>query len=338
MIKLLGKKIENGMMPLVIAEIGVNHNGDKNLAKTLIQEAKTAGCDVVKFQSWTKDTLFAKSVYEANKDLDDELNAMEMHEDTLRAYKGYCDDLGVAFLSTPFSNDQVDFLVDELGVDFIKIASMDLNNYPFLDYVARKGKTVILSTGLSTIAEVDEAIRVIEQAGNSQIIILHCVALYPPQDEEVNLKNIQFFQNTYPYPVGFSDHTLGTTIPLAAVALGACVIEKHFTLDKSLPGPDHAVSATPEEMKSLVDQSKRIVTAMGTYRRSVGASEHEKREAFRRSIVTSKALEIGHVIRLEDLSFKRPGTGLSPEVTKYLVGQTIKVAIGEDELLTLDHV
>lgn len=172
--------------------------------------------------------------------------------------KQFCDDIGIEFASTPFSKKEVDFLVDVLKVKFIKVASMDLNNYPFLEYMPKKGLPIVLSTGLSEMSEIDEAIRTIEKTGNRQIVLLHCVSIYPPDDNEVNLNNIDMLRATYEYLVGFSDHTIGTSIPLAAVAKGACMIEKHFTLDKEMFGWNYKVSATLEEIKEYYQNQKEL--------------------------------------------------------------------------------
>lgn len=213
---------------------------------------------------------------------------------------------------------------------------MDLNNHPFLEYLAVKGKPIVISTGLSELHEIDEAISIIESTGNKQIIILHCVSTYPPEDKEVNLNNIKTLMNCYPeYPVGFSDHTLGTAIPIAAVALGACLIEKHFTLDKNMEGWDHKVSATPDEMTDLIGNSNRVVDALGSYRISAPESDEKKAE-FRRSIVLTEALSKGTVLQLKHFDYKRPGTGITPAMTNYIVGRVLKSDVPFDHILQLE--
>jgi N-acetylneuraminate synthase len=343
------KFISNFSEPYVIAELGSNHNGDMDLARKLIDQAKESGCDAVKFQSWTKDTIFSKKVYQDNFFLEDDyrnrqdyaleqiVEEFSVSEQELLEMKKYCDKIGIDFSSTPFSNSEVDFLCGPLDASFIKVASMDLNNYVLLDYLARKSLPIMLSTGLSTLSEIDKAIQTIEDAGNRQIILLHCVSVYPPDDNEVNLKNMDTLRTCYPeYPVGFSDHTLGTAVPIAAVACGACVIEKHFTLDKSMFGWDHKVSATKEEMSFIVESSKRIVKALGSTRRTVSAAEKKKIPAFRRSIVAARTIAAGTVIKTEDLDLKRPGTGLEPEYFNLVVGRTAKRTIPADEMLRFD--
>jgi len=236
----------------------------------------------------------------------------------------------IDFISTPFSKREVDFLV-QLNVPFIKIASMDVNNYPFLEYIAKKGLPMVLSTGLSELYEIDKAIKTIEQAGNNQIVILHCVSIYPPNDEDVNLRNIETLRKLYPYPIGFSDHTLGVAIPLAAVAMGACVLEKHFTLDKNLFGWDHKVSATPDELEIICKETKRIIKALGTTR-IVSVENQERKNAFRRSAVTTKDITKGVIVKHEDIDFKRPGNGIGPHEMGYILGRRLKRDKKRDEL------
>ncbi len=338
------RKLYNYCEPYVVAELGSNHNGDMALARELIKKAKESGADCVKFQSWSKDTIFSGKVYKENRFLKDDYRQREdytleeivekfsVSESDLRKMKRYADEIGIDCISTPFSKREVDFLTDTLKVDFIKVASMDLNNYPFLGYIAKKGLPVALSTGLSTLSEIDKAVRTVESAGNDQIVILHCVSLYPPKDEEVNLNNIDTLRNIYPYPIGFSDHTLGFSVPLAAAAKGACMIEKHFTIDKDLFGWDHKISATPDELGIICREAKRIHKALGSYR-IVCEEPDERKEAFRRSIVAKRKIKKGDVVKKEDIDFKRPGSGLCPEYERLIVGRTAKKNIPYDKLI-----
>lgn len=321
--------------PYIIAEVAANHNGDMDLAKRLIEQAKEAGCDCVKFQSWTKQSLFTKQLYD--NALEKTLDQYSMTKDKLMEMKRYCDHVGIDFACTPFSKKEVDFLV-RLQVPFIKLSSTEVNNPGLLQHAANTGLPIVLSTGMSTLAEIDEAVRVLEQAGNRRIVILHCISVYPPQDEMVNLHNIELFKQAFPYPVGFSDHTIGTAIPLAAVAKGACVIEKHFTLDKQMPGWDHKVSANPVEMQQIVTDSRRIAKALGSYQRKLSEVEWKNRELFRRSIVAARDIPLGKVLEYDDLDVKRPGTGLDPIYIDLLVGKPVKRAIRYDELLQKDDV
>jgi sialic acid synthase SpsE len=342
-----GKIIKNYSEPYIIAEIGANHNGDIDLAKKMIDIAKEKGADAVKFQSWSKDSIFARQVYEENYFLADDyrnrtdytlesiVEAYSLGKTEHRVLKDYCDQVGITFSSTPFCEDEVDFLVDELDVDFIKVASMDLNNYPFLEYIAKKNKPIVLSTGLSTLAEVDEAIRTILNTGNDKIIILHCISIYPPKDEEVNLNNIDMLRDLYGYPTGYSDHTIGIAAPILSVAKGACIIEKHFTLDKRMEGWDHKVSADPYELGVIVEESKKAVKMLGSYNREVNESK-ERMESFRRSVVTTRDIKSGEIIKREDLTFKRPGTGIEPKYLEFIVGKTAKRNIKHDELIRME--
>lgn len=345
MIKFGEKEIKNFGKPYIIAELGSNHNGDMELAKQLIVEAKKAGADCVKFQSWSKDSIFSRKKYEDNCFIGDDyrdrtdytleqiVDEFSISEQELLDMKKFADEIGIECTSTPFSKKEADFLVNELNAKYIKTASMDLNNYPFLEYLAKFGKPMVVSTGLSELYEIDRAIRTIENAGNNQIIILHCVATYPPKDEDVNLNKIETLQKLYPdYPIGFSDHTLGTCIPIAAVTKGACIIEKHFTLDKNMFGWDHKVSANPEELKTICEDAVRINIALGTNRISAVESE-ERRKEFRRSIVITRDIKAGEAIKEEDLDFKRPGTGLAPEEAKYIVGRKLKEDRSYDYIL-----
>ncbi len=331
--------------PYVIAEIGANHNGDMALAVELMQAAKEAGANCVKFQSWTKDTIFSKTKYEDNYFLKDDyrdrsdftleqiVEKFSISQRELLELKSVADDLCIDFACTPFSFEEAQFLVEDLALPFIKIASMDVNNYPFLGFVARLGKPIILSTGLSSLAEIDRAVTVIEDAGNKALAILHCVAEYPPKDADTNLLNLKTLQRCYPdYRIGFSDHSIGVCLPLASIAIGATIIEKHFTLDKEMFGWDHKVSATPEELKQICKDGKRIFKALGS-ERIISPESAERKTEFRRSIVTKRSIKKGQVFTHDDLTFKRPGTGIKPEFIDFVVGRLATKDIGEDELL-----
>lgn len=346
-IKIGNRVIKDYSEPYIIAEIGANHNGNIDLAKKLIDIAKEKGADAVKFQSWTKDSIFARQVYDNNYFLADDYRnrtdytlesivaAYALGKEEHKSLKNYCDEVGITFSSTPFSEEEVDFLVDELDVEFIKIASMDLNNYPFLEYVAKKGKPIVLATGLSSLAEIDDAISVILRTGNEKIIILHCVSIYPPKEEEVNLNNIDMLRNLYGFPTGYSDHTIGIAAPILSIAKGACMIEKHFTLDKNMEGWDHKVSADPVELGIISAECKKAYKMLGSYSRVVNESQ-ERLDAFRRSIVTTREIKAGEVIRRADITMKRPGTGIEPKYINFVVGKIARKDIGFDVLLKND--
>ncbi len=332
--------------PYIIAEIGANHNGDMALARQMIDSAKTAGAHAVKFQSWDT-TIFSKQVYDQNYFLGDDYR--ERSDYTLREIveefsldrrqltdlAGYCAEKGIDFSSTPFNETQLNDLVD-IGVPYIKIASMDLNNPVLLKAAAGAPVPVILSTGFGTLAEIDQAITLLESNGKTDIVVLHCVSLYPPHDTEVNLKNITLLRDTFGYATGFSDHTLGTEIALASFSLGSRVLEKHFTLDKDMFGWDHKVSADPDELAFICKGASRIYDALGTTRRTLGPREAEKKTEYRRSIISARKIEKGRIISADDLDIQRPGSGLSPMMFDALVGKIARHDIESDTFLSFD--
>lgn len=317
----------------VIAEIGANHNGDMKLAQESIRAAKAAGADAAKFQSW--DTgLFARSFYDENPGLEEQVAAYAVAGEEMHALSDYCRAQGIDFASTPFSKRELDEL-DALAPPFIKIASMDLNNDHLLRAAAQTGRTIILSTGMANTGEIEHALDTLEACGHADTVLLHCIALYPPPgDDYVNLRNMEMLRETFGYPVGFSDHTKGIEITLAAIALGAVVIEKHFTLDKTLEGWDHAVSADPAEMAMITSAARRIPAALGQHRRVVSEAERNQSMVMRRSIVAGRDLPAGHVVTLADLDFRRPGTGIAPNAAARLVGRELTRNLLADELLS----
>ena len=337
------REVKDFSIPYIIAEIGANHNGDMTLAKKMIDSAKSCGCDAVKFQSWTPDSLIAREEYDRNQHYDD---SPKKHFGSLKAMvekyylrpeqhielKQYCNSMGIEFCSSSFSKNEAD-LLEKMKVPFYKVASMDINNLSFLEYIARKRKPVLLSTGMASLSEIETAIKTIERTENREIILLHCISIYPPVYEDINLNNIPMLRQAFGYPVGFSDHTIGVSIPLASVVLGSCLIEKHFTLDKDLPGWDHEISADPHEMKTIIEESKQICKAMGVSCRIVSEAEEQKKLKFRRSIIINRDMMVGDVISLEDIAFKRPGTGISPDKVDYVLGRKINRSIKADDLL-----
>jgi N-acetylneuraminate synthase len=329
--------------PYIIAEIGANHNGDMDLAKKIIDSAKDCGCDAVKFQSWSPQSLIAKEEYDRNSkyydsphkhfgSLREMVEKYYLRADQHFELKEYCHKREIEFCSSPFSNEEVD-LLKKVDVPFFKVASMDIDNLELLKYISQTRKPVLISTGMSTLAEIERAIQTIEKEGNREIVLLHCISIYPPQYEDINLKNIPMLQQAFGYPVGFSDHSIGTAIPLSSIALGSCVIEKHFTLDKKLPGWDHEISADPGEMAQIVLESNNIFKALGTSKRIVSNAEEQKKTKFRRSIVVKDCFPIGHKLRLEDLDSKRPGTGISPGDLRHVIGRELKRTKKADDLI-----
>ena len=340
------KKVHNFGEPYIIAEIGANHNGDMDLAKKMILSAKEAGSDCVKFQSWTPKSLIAKEEYDRNQVYNDSkkkhfgslkemVKKYALTDEQHAELKDFCEANQITFASSPFSREEAK-LLDNLGVPFFKIASMDINYLDFIGDVASYGKPVIISTGMANLSEIDRAVEVCYKQGNDKIILLHCISIYPPEYEDIHLNNIEMLQNTFGLPVGFSDHTIGVSIPLASVALGSCLIEKHFTIDKDLPGWDHEISADPQEMKIICQESKNIVKSLGGHTRIVSNAEEEKKKKFRRSLVVVNDLKKGHVLTAEDLTAKRPGTKISPDQLEFVVGRALNQDVGNDELLNWD--
>ena len=342
------KKVFNYSEPYIIAEIGANHNGDMVLAKKMIDSAIDCGCDAVKFQSWNKTSIASRTLYEENityndskkkhfGSLEEMVDKYYLRKEQHFELNNYCIKKGIDFCSTPFSKEEVD-LLNELDVKFFKVASMDINNYSLIKYLAKFNKPILLSTGMANLGEIEKAIKIIEKEANFKIVILHCVSIYPTKDKDLNLNNITMLQNTFGYPVGFSDHSIGFTAPLASVALGACIIEKHFTTDKDLPGWDHEISANPEELKTIIEGSKTIYESLGNFKRIVSKSEEEKKKVFRRSIVINKNLKAGDIIKEVDITLKRPGTGFPPDEIKFIVGKKLKRDIEADCLLIKDDI
>jgi len=331
-----------GHPPYVIAEIGSNHNGDMRLCRRIIDAAREAGANAVKFQSWSRTSLISRAEYERNTSYSDKKKhfgslreMVEKYEFTPSQHReiaAYCRETGITFMSTPFSEQEADLLV-ELKVPALKIASMDVNNPRLLSHAARSGLPVILSTGMSTLEEVREAVDVLHSNGAARIALLHCIAIYPPAMMDVNLRNIPMLEEIFDVPVGFSDHSIGVSLALAAIALGACIIEKHFTIDKDMEGWDHAISADPPELAAIVREGRNVFQALGSTQRTVGEAELQKRAKFRRSAVAARALPGGHVMTDRDMEFKRPGTGIPPSDARKIVGRRLKRDVTADEEL-----
>jgi N-acetylneuraminate synthase/N,N'-diacetyllegionaminate synthase len=326
----------------IIAEAGVNHNGDLNLACRLVEAAVRAGADAVKFQTFIAENVITKDAPKAqyqeqttdkNESQLEMVKRLELSFDDFRRIKAYCDEQHITFLSTPFDRESVDFL-DELGVPAFKISSGDLTNSDLIDYVARKGRPIILSTGMSNMAEVEAAAVVVRSTGNDQTILLHCVTNYPADPADVNLRAMRTMKDALGYPVGYSDHTLGIEISLAAAALGACVIEKHLTLDRTLPGPDHRASLEPDELKAMVEGIRKIESALGHGAKKPAASEAANAVVARRSLFARTDIRAGMVLTPECVAIKRPGDGLPPAMLSRVVGRTLKIDVPSGAALT----
>ena len=329
------KKLGESQTPYIVAEVNTSHFGDIEIAKNMVKKAKEIGCDCVKFQSWTPTSINSKTFYEENPIANRIFKKFSLSEEELLEVVDYCKEVGISFASTPYSREEVDFLVHKCKVPYIKVASMDLNNYLFLDYIARKGIPIVLSTGMGDMDEIRKAVKTIEDAGNKDICILHCISIYPPEVSTMSLKNITGLKKEFTkYPIGFSDHSTGVEVAVAATALGACMIEKHLTLDKSKMGMDNQVALEPEEMKQLVTSCSNVFLSLGNTERVVLKDELEQRKKIRRSIIAAKDLKSGDVLSIEDLDVKRPGTGISPEKIHDLVGKVICRDVEADRLIT----
>lgn len=339
-------RFPTGQPTYVIAEIGANHNGDMDLARKMIDTAKDCGADAVKFQSWDT-SIFSAKVYEDNYFLGDDyrrrddytlkeiVDEFAVTPDQMAELRDYCVAVGIDFASTPFDLAQLQHLVD-LDAAFIKIASMDVNNHRLLKAAGESGRPIVLSTGFATLDEIDRAVRWIEAAGNRDIAILHCVSLYPPEDGEVNLDNMDMLRTAFGYPVGFSDHTLGVEVSTAAIAKRAVVLEKHFTLDKDMFGWDHKMSCTPAELSAICAARDRIHAALGSTRRIVGLREMERRAEYRRSVVAVRDIRAGETIADADIDFRRPGTGIPPTQSDLVVGRAAARDIDADMLVRFE--
>jgi N,N'-diacetyllegionaminate synthase len=330
---------------LIIAEAGVNHNGSIDLAVQLIDAAKASGADAVKFQTFRADRIATRSAekatYQQRQAADGEsqfemLQRLELDAAAHRRLFDYCRKTAIQFLSSPFDIQSID-LLDTLEVPLLKIPSGEITNLPFLERIAAKGRPVILSTGMSTLGEVEEAVQVLRAGGVSEITLLHCVTEYPAPYAEINLRAMQTLKSAFGLPVGYSDHTPGIEIAIAAVALGAEVIEKHFTLDRSLPGPDHSASLEPKEFKQMVAAIRNVESALGDGIKKPALCELPNIPVARKSVVAARALRAGQKLAAADLDIKRPGTGLSPKLLTALVGRTLRTNIEPDELILWDH-
>jgi len=323
---------DSGGKSLIIAEAGINHNGDLGMAQRLIEAAVAAGADAVKFQTLDVDKLVIPGAPKANyqvagsDDAEDSytmLKRVQLGSEAFVELKECCEDHGILFLSTPFDEDSAR-LLNKIGVAAFKVASGDLNNLPFLRTLASFGAPIILSTGMADLGEVEQSMATLREAGAVDVILLHCVSQYPAPPELVNLRAMVTLREQFGVPTGFSDHTLGVEVAFAAAALGAVVIEKHFTLDQSLAGPDHQASLMPDELKALVGGVRRIEMALGTGEKKPAEVEHEVALVARKSLTTACEIKAGSIIQKHMIQIMRPGTGLSPARLDRVIGQKAK--------------
>jgi len=335
--------------PYIIAEAGVNHNGSVSLAKKLIDVAYNSGADAVKFQTWHPGELTGKFAFKVdylNINTPKEESRFELSKrlclsyDSFRELKSYSEKVGIEFLSTPDGFISLDFLVDELDIPIIKVGSTELNHISFLIAVGSKKRPVILSTGLGNEHEVESAVNALRIGGgkNLPITILQCTSEYPAPPEEMNIYVIKTFAEKYNLPVGLSDHSTGFEASIAALALGSEVIEKHFTLDKNMEGPDHSASLSPKELKDFVLTLRKTELMLGDGIKSPTKSEKKNIKGIRRSVVAARDLKSGTLLKLSDLACKRPGTGIAPTDINSLIGRRINTDLLEDEPIIWDHI
>lgn len=327
----------------IIAEAGVNHNGSLELAKRLIDVAVDAGVEAVKFQTFKADKLVSrgaqKAEYQKQTTSADEsqyemIKKLELDENAHRELIRYCKDKKIIFLSTPFDHDSID-LLDNFGMPIFKIPSGEITNLPYLRHIGRLGKEVILSTGMADLGEIEDALEVLMQTGvpKVRITVLHATTEYPCPINEVNLRAMQTIGAAFGVKVGYSDHTQGIEVPIAAVAMGACVIEKHFTLDRNLPGPDHKASLEPEELKAMVAAIRNIEIALGDGIKRLTPSEARNKPIARKSLVARQTIKAGEVFSEQNIASKRPGTGISPMRWDEIIGRTALRDFAADELI-----
>jgi N-acetylneuraminate synthase/N,N'-diacetyllegionaminate synthase len=343
-IEIAGHRLGAGEPCFIIAEAGVNHNGSVDLAIELTEAAARAGADAVKFQTFIAESIITadapKAKYQKDATSPDEsqlemIKRLELSFAEFAKIKAHCDGTGIVFLSTPFDFQSVDVL-SRLEVPAFKISSGDVTNHPLLEYVARENKPVILSTGMSNLGEVEAAAGVIRNTGNEQLVLLHCTTNYPAEPGDINLRAMHTMAEAFRVPVGYSDHTTGIDISIAAVALGACVIEKHFTLDRNLPGPDHRASLEPGELRDLIQAIRRVGAALGDGKKVPADSELDTARVARRSLVAAENIYAGTEILREMIAAKRPGTGLSPTKLSLIVGRRALVDIAAGSMLTTE--
>ena len=334
---------EETMSIFVIAEAGVNHNGSLELAKKLVDAAKDAGADCVKFQTFVSKNIVSKNAVKAEyqkqqtqpeESQHDMLKKLELCFDEFVELNEYCKSKDIEFMSTAFDFDSVDFL-NSLKMNTWKIPSGDITNLPYLIKIAKLNKPVILSTGMSTMEDIRSAIKALKDNGVSELTVLHCTTEYPTPFEDVNLTAMNTIKEEFDVKVGYSDHTKGIEVPIAAVALGAIVIEKHFTLDRNMEGPDHKASLEPNELKAMVDSIRHIELALGNGMKQPAESEKKNIAVARKSIIASKDIKVGELFTEENLTVKRPGDGISPMRWFDVIGKPAPRDFQEDELIEL---
>lgn len=327
----------------IIAEAGVNHNGSIELAKQMVEQAKAAGADYIKFQTYRPEALVSKyaekAAYQkettgAGESQLEMLQKLALTQEQFCELKRYCEQVGIGFLSTPFDLESIDFL-EGLHMDFWKIPSGEITNLPYLVRIARTGREIVMSTGMCSITDIEAAMDILQTNGAGAITLLHCNTQYPTPMEDVNLRVMHTLRKRFGVPVGYSDHTVGIEVPIAAAALGATMIEKHFTLDHTMEGPDHRASLEPDELRAMVTAIRHIEAALGDPTKAVTASESGNRTVARKSIVARREIRRGESFDETNLTVKRPGNGISPMRWNEILGMQAIRDFEEDELIEI---
>ena len=332
-------KIGDSQKPYIVAELNTSHFGDILVAKKMILKAKESGCDCVKFQSWRSDTLYSKNFLNKNSISKRFFDKYSLNNIQLKNLAIYAKKIGISFSSTPYSEEEVNFLVNKCNPAFIKVASMDLNNHLFLKFIAKKKIPIILSTGMGTVKEIESAVRILISNGQKNICILHCVSLYPLDHKIANLKNITMLRKKFKnIPIGYSDHSMGITLPIASIALGACIIEKHFTLDNKKIGMDNHMATEPNDMRKLTSESLTTFNSLGTEKRVLSKKEFDQRKKMRRSIFIRESLKKNEKITIKKIIFRRPGEGISPDKISKILGKKTKRNIIKNSLLKMSDI
>jgi N-acetylneuraminate synthase len=343
-VRIADRIVGPGQPCFFIAEAGVNHNGDINMARRLIDVAVEAGADAVKFQTYSTERVMSRFAPKATYQLETTdgtesqfqmSKGLELSPEAFDQLMAYCEEREIMFLSSPFDEESVDQLA-AMGVSAFKVPSGEITNLPYLVRMARFGKPMIVSTGMADLAEVETAVNAIRETNDTPFILLQCTSNYPAEPANANLRAMATMAEAFGVPVGYSDHTPGKEVSLAAAALGASVIEKHFTLDCNLPGPDHKASLEPAELAELIQGIRNVEAALGTGVKAPVASEQNTADVARKSLVAATAIASGTVLTEDMIAVKRPGTGLAPVMRCQLVGRTVRVDVVEDSLLSMD--
>ncbi|MEP6754339.1 MAG: N-acetylneuraminate synthase [Chthonomonadales bacterium] len=336
--KLLGNRC------LIIAEAGCNHNGSEEIAIQLVDAARETGADAVKFQAFNTEALVTQIAPQAKyqstntgviESQFDMIKRLELSADAHARIAAYCGQVGITYLCTPFDEGSADMLF-ELGITAFKLGSGEITSLPLLRHIGYLSLPILLSTGMSWISEVEEAVRAVRETGNNDIALLHCVSNYPADPADINLRVLKTMELAFGLPVGYSDHTLGNEVAIAAVAVGARCIEKHFTLDRNMEGPDHTASLEPVELRRMIEQIRNVEAAMGHGRKEPAASEADTAAVARKSLVAARDLAAGTLLSTSDFAVKRPGNGLKPALVDLVSGRTLTRSIRQDDLITFD--